>query len=117
MRNFNINEFDCPSEEGSGSKMDKEFLQLLDNARDIAGVPFKITSGYRTKAHNREVGGVNGSSHTKGLAADLACTSSAHRFAIITALLEAGFTRIGVASNFIHVDYDHDKVGQVIWTY
>ena len=67
MRNFNINEFDCPSEKGSGKLMDKRFLELLDNARDIAGVPFKITSGYRTKAHNREVGGLMGAVIQKDL--------------------------------------------------
>jgi zinc D-Ala-D-Ala carboxypeptidase len=117
MRNFNLSEFDSPDLSGSGVKMDKEFLEMLDNARDIAGVPFKITSGYRTRAHNQVVGGVEGSSHCLGIACDIACSSSAHRFAIITSLLEAGFTRIGVASNFIHVDYDHNKVGQVIWTY
>jgi hypothetical protein len=37
--------------------MDKHFLRLLDNARQIAGIPFKINSGFRTPKHNEKVGG------------------------------------------------------------
>mgnify|MGYP003651097709 CR=1 FL=1 len=117
MRNFNINEFDSPDLEGSGLNMDRSFLEMLDNARDIADIPFAINSGYRTKEHNAKVGGVEGSSHTKGLACDIACSNSIARFLIINALLEAGFTRIGIANNFIHVDSDCEKSQDVIWTY
>ena len=53
MRNFNLKEFDSPDLSGSGLNMDKDFLSMLDNARDIAKTPFKITSGYRTKEHNK----------------------------------------------------------------
>ena len=74
---FNFQEFDSPDEIGSGmptdqgGKMNKEFLFKLDEARMLAGTPFKITSGYRTEAHNKKVGGVKGSSHTKGCAVDI----------------------------------------------
>ena len=117
MRNFNINEFDSPDLKGSGAKMNSCFLEMLDNARDIAGIPFSINSGYRTKEHNAKVGGVEGSSHTKGVACDIACSNSRARFIIISSLLEAGFTRIGVSSSFIHVDSDFEKSQDVIWTY
>ena len=117
MRNFNLKEFDSPDLSGSGLNMDKDFLSILDNARDIAKTPFKITSGYRTKEHNVNVGGVEGSSHTKGVACDIACSDSRARYIIIQSLLEAGFTRIGIASNFIHVDSDCEKSQNVIWTY
>ena len=117
MRNFNLKEFDSPDLEGSGLNMDRSFLSMLDNARDIAKTPFKITSGYRTKSRNQIVGGGEGSSHTKGVACDIACSDSRARFIIIQSLLEAGFTRIGIASNFIHVDSDCEKSQNVIWTY
>ena len=117
MRNFNLKEFDSSDLEGSGAKMDSCFLEMLDNARDIAGIPFSINSGYRTKEHNAKVGGVEGSSHTKGVACDIACSNSRARFIIISSLLEAGFTRIGVSSSFIHVDSDCEKSQDVIWTY
>ena len=122
MRNFNLKEFDSPDLSGSGLNMDKDFLSMLDNARDIAKTPFKITSGYRTKEHNIAIYKKLGkkpieSSHLKGVACDIACSDSRARFLIINALLEAGFTRIGIANNFIHVDSDCEKSQDVIWTY
>ena len=122
MRNFNLKEFDSPDLSGSGLNMDKDFLSMLDNARDIAKTPFKITSGYRTKEHNIAIYKKLGkkpieSSHLKGVACDIACSDSRARFLIINALLEAGFTRIGISSNFIHVDSDCEKSQNVIWTY
>ena len=117
LKYFTINEFDSPDLVNSGSKMESSFLLSLDKARDIAEISFRITSGYRTVTYNEKVGGVNGSSHTKGLAADISCSSSANRFIIVNALLIAGFTRIGIANNFIHVDSDLEKVQDVIWTY
>lgn len=99
------------------SKMDKSFLKKLDKARGIAGIPFKLTSTYRSPAYNKKIGGVNGSSHTKGCAVDISCTRSRDRFIIITALLAVGFTRIGISDNFIHVDSDTTKANKVIWTY
>jgi zinc D-Ala-D-Ala carboxypeptidase len=122
MRNFNLKEFDSPDLSGSGLNMDKDFLSMLDNARDIAKTPFRITSGYRTKEHNIAIYKKLGkkpieSSHLKGVACDIACSDSRARFLIINALLEAGFTRIGIANNFIHVDSDCEKSQNVIWTY
>ena len=117
MKYFNINEFDSPDAIGSGENMNKDFLSRLDQARSLCDIPFKITSGYRTEAHNRKVNGVSGSSHIKGYAADIHCNNSVSRFIIINALIKAGFNRIGVADSFIHVDNDPDKVTGVIWTY
>jgi uncharacterized protein YcbK (DUF882 family) len=117
MKYFKLSEFDSPDMVGSGELMDKEFLSRLDQARSLCDIPFKITSGYRTEEHNRKVKGVLGSSHTKGLAADIACTNSAARHIIVSALLKVGLNRIGIANTFIHVDRDPSKVANVIWTY
>lgn len=117
LKHFKLEEFDSPDMAGSGAKMKPEFLQKLDNARTLAGVAFKITSGYRTAAHNEKVGGVADSSHCQGWAADIAANSGTTKFTIVNALLKAGFTRIGIASSFIHVDCDPTKPAQVIWTY
>ena len=117
MKYFDISEFDSPDVAGSGEYMDKEFLSKLDQARSLCDIPFVITSGYRTEDHNRKVGGVSDSSHKKGLAADIACTNSAARHIIVTALLKVGLNRIGIADTFIHVDKDSSKVANVIWTY
>ena len=90
---------------------------LWNILNSLCDIPFRITSGYRSEDHNRKVGGVLGSSHTKGLAADIACTNSAARHIIVTALLKVGLNRIGIADTFIHVDRDPSKVANVIWTY
>ena len=101
--------------EGSGVNMNIDFLYKLDDARRIAGTPFKINSGYRTPEHNAKVGGVESSSHTRGYAADISVGSSSQRYKILTALIEAGFNRIGVYKTFIHCDCDPDNSENVIW--
>ena len=119
---FNFEEFDSPDEIGSGlpkcqgGKMDLDFLHKLDEARTIAGVPFKITSGYRSIEHNAKVGGRVGSSHLKGCAVDIAVNNSAHRSAVVQGLIKAGFTRIGIAKTFIHADADENKPN-ALWLY
>jgi zinc D-Ala-D-Ala carboxypeptidase len=119
LKYFTLKEFDSPDEPGSGSKMDKKFLEKLDYARHNAGVPFKINSGYRSKKWNLKVGGRVGSSHTGdvGLAADIHCVGSRNRALIIKALLDVGINRIGIAKTFIHCDVDKQKDQDVFWLY
>ncbi len=119
---FKLTEFDSPDEEGSGEMMDDAFMQKLDLARDIAGFPFIINSGFRSVAYNKmlRAKGYNASknsSHLLGYAADIHCEDSRKRYLLIEALLDAGFTRIGIAEGFIHVDNDPEKSDLVIWTY
>ena len=116
---FKLSEFDSPDEPGSGSKMNYTFLEKLDYARGNAGVSFKITSGYRTEAWNTKVGGRVGSSHLKGLAADIAFNGSRECFLIVKSLLDVGIKRIGISKTgrFIHCDVDNIKDGDVLWLY
>tara|TARA_Y100000401_G_scaffold92269_1_gene78319 strand:+ start:132 stop:491 length:360 start_codon:yes stop_codon:yes gene_type:complete len=117
LKYFTYEEFDSPDIPGSGSSMDSNFLELLDRAREFAGISFKINSGLRSKAHNTAIRGKSSSSHLVGKAADIHCADSRSRSIIINALLKAGANRIGVASTFIHVDTDESKSPNVIWTY
>jgi len=114
---FEYSEFDSPDQVGSYKHMNVEFLNKLAQARKIAAVGFKITSGYRSPEHNEKVGGVPNSSHTLGHAVDIYAPTSRQKYIIINALLQAGFDRIGIAKNFIHVDDDPSKNEDVIWTY
>ncbi len=116
MKYFKLEEFDSPDQPGSGKHMKKEFLQLLDKSRALAGIPFVVTSGFRTRDWNERVGGRVGSSHLAGCAADLSCTSSGARSQIVQALIKVGFNRIGIGKNFIHVDNDITKT-PAIWLY
>lgn len=115
-RNFDPKEFESPDIEGSGYNMQAGFMEMLQHARKIANIPFVITSGYRSEAHNKAVGGVANSSHLKGLAADIRVRNGIERLTILSALLQAGFRRIGIGESFIHVDLDSDKPASV-WTY
>jgi len=117
MKHFNLREFDSPDSPNSGINMNPKLLEMLDDSRDIAGIPFKINSGYRTEEHNKKVGGKKNSAHLSGFAADISVTSSLDRFTILDSLIEAGFNRIGIGNTFIHVDCDPDKSQYVIWTY
>jgi zinc D-Ala-D-Ala carboxypeptidase len=119
VKYFNKSEFDSPDDEGSGENMDNGFLIRLDTAREFAGIPFKITSGYRTLYHNKQVGGAKNSSHTNipCNACDIAVTDSSARYKIVDGLLKAGFVRIGIGKNFIHCDTDTNKSQNVIWHY
>ena len=117
MRYFTFDEFDSPDAPGSGFQMRQEFLDRLDEARHIAQVPFRINSGFRTEQHNAMVGGTDTSPHLTGWAADISATSSNRRWVIIHALLQAGFTRIGVADTFVHVDSDPTKSQKCMWLY
>ena len=94
-----------------------DLLEKLDSMRHRCGIPIILSSGYRSISYNRKVGGVPGSSHTKGLAMDICCTDSEHRYLYLRAALAAGFTRIGISDKFMHLDIDPDKVQNRIWTY
>lgn len=117
LKYFSYEEFASPDVPHSGEYMDDNFLEMLDNAREISGIPFKINSGYRTIERNYEVGGKPNSSHIVGKAADIAVKGSRQRWIITEALIQAGFNRIGIAKTFIHVDSDDTKDANVIWTY
>lgn len=98
-------------------KMDVDFLAKLDQARELANIPFIINSAYRSEEHNRHIGGKENSSHLRGLAVDISVTDSRTRFIVLEALISVGFNRIGIANTFIHVDLDLSKSDNVIWTY
>ena len=115
LNNFKLHEFDSPDVKGSGQFMDETFLSMLDEARTLANIPFKINSGFRTEKHNKKVKGVFGSSHTRGYAADISCKDANSRFIILNALISVGFNRIGVYKTFIHCDIDNDKPRNLIW--
>ena len=115
MKHFTRKEFNCPC--CGANLMEPAFLEMLDKARGIAGIPFKINSGYRCAPHNKNEGGSPTSSHVDGWAADINCIGSRHRFIMVDALREAGFERIGIRKDFIHVDCDPQKDERTLWIY
>lgn len=118
VRHFQPAEFDSPDAPGSGRQaMRLEFVLLLDRVRASCGFPFVVTSGYRTAEHNARVGGVAGSAHRNGYAADIRCLEAGTRQAIIQRALEHGIHRIGIGKTFVHLDIDPALPPRVIWLY
>lgn len=96
--------------------LNEDFVAKLDKARGLAAVPFVITSGLRSPETNQSLpNAVSDSSHLTGHAVDLAVSESQARYAIIKALLDTGFNRLGIYSAHIHVDDDATKPLNVIW--
>ncbi len=113
MKYFSLSEFDC--KETGENNMNPEFLEKLDALRNYCGLPFIITSGYRSPSHSLEAIKEIPGTHAQGIAADIKITNSAHRYSLIKAALEHGFTGIGVAGDFIHLDIRSSL--PVMWTY
>lgn len=98
-------------------EIDPEFMKRIDQARAKAGIPFKVTSGFRCPEWNKKIKGSAHSSHMSGLALDLSASNSVERFTIVQTLLACGFSRLGIGADFVHVDLDNSKVQSVLWGY
>jgi len=110
---FSRDEFKC-SETGNNEIQD-EFVHALDKLRESCGFPFAITSGYRDPSHSVEAKKEKAGQHTLGIAADIAVSGGSQRFIIVSNALELGFSGIGVARTFVHVDIRTSQ--PVLWCY
>jgi len=106
-KNFDYSEFECPCCHKNQTTI--ALIKKLQVARDHAGIPFRINSGYRCKNHNKAVGGVGNSAHLKGMAADIATLLSIDRYKIVDGLIRAGFERIEICPTWTHCDIDGTK--------
>lgn len=114
VKHFNLGEFQ--DSEGK-CWISQELVHKLDTARELAGVPFVISSACRNHKQNTAAGGKINSAHLGGLAVDIDCNSSYKRYRMYKALFEVGFSRIGTREDFIHVDIDMSKDQEVAWVY
>ena len=83
---------------------------ILDPLRKWVNRPIIITSGYRTETINRIVGGVLGSNHTKGYAADITVypydtTTLVAMYNYILKYMSYDECFIYPTRHFIHVSY------------
>lgn len=113
MKWFKDDEFKCKC--GCGMDVKAELKEKLEDARELAGSAFIITSGARCLEHNHKIGSKDTSSHIKGLAADIKYQDDLHLTRIVHALSRVGFVRIGVNEKlkFIHCDLDSQKPASV----
>lgn len=127
-RNFKLSEFACTDgtpyidglvrEQGLTKKQAKQRAkQLADRLERLrareGNRALRPNSVFRTKAYNAKVGGVPGSAHTRGYAADIPApagiTLTAHR-AHGRAIFEGG---VGIypTKYFVHFDFDPNETG------
>jgi uncharacterized protein YcbK (DUF882 family) len=99
---FKLTDFNC--QETGKNNMDANFIHKLDQLREVCGFPFYITSGYRSSNHSLEKIKKFPGQHSQGIAADIRVTGGAQRMQIIKHATALGFTGIGVAKSFVHVD-------------
>lgn len=112
---FKLEEQVCPC--CKTGRFAPDFLDMLNQAREIAGIPFIINSGFRCESYNKKVGGTERSAHLVGCACDIKTEDNYTRKVVLDSLLKVGFNRIGIGKNFIHVDNDFTKPQNVIWLY
>lgn len=116
--NFAPIEFRC--RHTGRDNMDPAFLDRLQALRTTIGIPFHITSGFRDPTHPAEARKGQPGAHAMGRAADVAADGSL-KFLILKHAIPLGFTGIGVAKTFIHLDDILPGEGHmfrpVVWTY
>jgi len=119
IKHFEPWEFDSPDDKGSGvERMSLQLIQLLDSLRERCGFPFIISSGYRSFKYNSTLPNASvQSAHIKGLAVDIVAQTSGEKFMIVKYALEIGIRRVGVGSNFVHLDTSTELPEQMLWTY
>ena len=89
-------------------------VHRYDELRERCGFPLIATSGYRSPRHSKERDKAEPGEHTRG-AADFAVSNGWQRHRIVSEATAMGFTGIGVAKTFVHVD---DRTSTpVLWVY
>lgn len=111
---FKIEDFNC--QETGENRMEHEFVKKLDDLRETCGWAFNVTSGYRDPSHSVERHKPNGGgTHSQGIAADIRVLNGKQRHEIVKHAMQMGFTGIGIAKTFVHVDIRENT--PVVWTY
>lgn len=96
--NFNRSEFACAH--CGVATVDGRLVAVLQRMRTRVGRPLVIVSGYRCVVQNRRVGGIPGSEHVAGRAADVPGD-----YGSVAQWRDAGAVGIGIRrGRVIHVD-------------
>lgn len=110
---FRVREFRC--KDGTDKILiSEELVKMLEKLRTklaekLGGeVKVNINSGYRTKSHNKKIGGSTTSKHCKGLAADIICKKDGNIVSakdVCAAAQDIGFDGIAyISATATHVD-------------
>lgn len=117
-RNFTLREISCNCGRNNcnAKSVNGVAVERLQKLRDLFDKPMVITSGVRCTYWNSAVGGKPHSLHLDGKAFDIYVPNSGDRFLIVYLAMSVGFTGIGVAENFVHIDI-RERGKRKLWTY
>ena len=93
-------------------------MEILQPLRDYLGKPVVISSGYRSSEVNKAVGGVKGSQHLKGEAADIHIDNTEHLLKIMHFIMdETDFDPLiweknKAGTQWVHVSYKREGVNR-----
>lgn len=91
-------------------------VKKIEDIEHVLGSSITISSGVRCADWNARQGGKPTSSHTKGCAVDVRVKSNHEMYTIVAKVMAYGMcTRIGVYTWGLHLDWDYDKMGEVLW--
>lgn len=123
-KNFTLQEF-ANTLDGGALKLDLSLIYKMQELRELIGTGITVTSGYRTPAFNKKVGGSKNSSHTKGKACDCRFDFSKYNTKSLTKIAkDLGFNRIGFywesgkidgKLDRIHLDIDTQEFEVLHW--
>ena len=100
---FSEKEFNSLTPSCSLSDMSSLFMEALDKARSMAGIPFVVNCAYRSFDWDKSKGRSGFSYHCSGRAVDIRCLDSESRWKIIRACTHYGLS-VGVYGRFLHID-------------
>jgi len=95
--------------------MDAGFMLELGMLRHECQFPFIVTSGYRCKKRNEEVGGKPNSTHLKGYAVDIKLPSNTADMHKLLKSATAMSFNIGIYPESIHLDIRLDESKNYCW--
>nr|WP_257620310.1 D-Ala-D-Ala carboxypeptidase family metallohydrolase [Janthinobacterium sp. NKUCC08_JDC] len=77
---------------------------MLEQVRALVGMPIAISSGYRSPALNKVVGGAGNSAHVLGLAADISTTKLAPKaLALLIRQSDIAFDQLIYEGTWVHI--------------
>jgi len=112
-QHFTYQEISCKCLCGFGYKkgdLDNSVVVILELIRNHFKKPVLITSGLRCEKHNKNVGGVKNSTHTKGLAVDIKIDDiTPQQISSFLDFLFPNCLGIGTYKTFTHINKRADK--------